>query len=193
MITRRLLEYLPFALPLYLVRLQLGPLPTTVLELYLMILFVTFVYEYRFAGIRQGWHSLGKFRLPILAWLSTTLLAVFVAPHFIAGLGLWRAYILEPVLVFSILRSFFPVPILSRNLFLVVIGLTVWALIQFVTGYGIPHPWNVAILAGRRATGPFPYPNALALFVAPIGAYALSLIVGATFMSPLRGAERFAS
>jgi putative inorganic carbon (HCO3(-)) transporter len=46
-------------------------------------------------------------------------------------------------------------------------------LFQFVTGKGIPHPWNVAISAGRRATGPYPFPNALALFVTPLGVFAM--------------------
>jgi len=51
---------------------------------------------------------------------------------------------------------------------------TLWAAFQFATGLGIPSPWNVAIMAGRRATGPFPYPNALALLVVPIGAFAFA-------------------
>lgn len=180
MITRRLLEWLPFALPFYLVRIKIGPLPTTLLEVYLGLIFVAFVYENGLEGIRSSWRSLGRFRLLIIAWLVATLLAVFVAPNIIGGLGLWRAYILEPILVFSILRSlnsrYAILDGLSRNLFLTVIAITAWALVQFITGHGIPHPWNVAIRAGRRATGPFPYPNALALFVAPIGAYALSVI-----------------
>jgi O-antigen ligase len=49
-----------------------------------------------------------------------------------------------------------------------------WALFQFVTGFKIPHPWDVSIADGRRATGPFPYPNALALLVVPIGVYAFA-------------------
>ncbi len=175
MITRRLLSELPFALPLYLLRLKIGPLPTTALELYLLILFAAFLNEYRLIGLREAWCALERFRWPVFAWVATTLLAVFIAQNPIAGLGLWRAYVLEPVLVFSLLRLVLPSPsLLIRNLFCVVIGVTIWAVIQYVTGYGIPHPWNVPIELGRRATGPFPYPNALALFVAPIGAYALS-------------------
>jgi putative inorganic carbon (HCO3(-)) transporter len=48
------------------------------------------------------------------------------------------------------------------------------ALFQFVTGWFIPSPWNVGILEGRRATGIFPFPNALALFVVPVGACAIA-------------------
>jgi O-antigen ligase len=180
MITRRLLEWLPFVLPFYLVRLKIGPLPTTILEIYLGLIFAAFIYENGLEGIRSAWRSLDRFHLPVIAWLVATLLAVFVAPNIIGGLGLWRAYILEPILIFSILRSLNSrhaiLYALSRNLFFTVIAVTAWALVQFITGHGIPHPWDVAIRAGRRATGPFPYPNALALFVAPIGAYALSVI-----------------
>lgn len=46
-----------------------------------------------------------------------------------------------------------------------------WAVLQFVGALPIPSPWDVPISEGRRATGPFPFPNALALFVVPFGAY----------------------
>jgi O-antigen ligase len=74
---------------------------------------------------------------------------------------------------------------LSKNLFLVTVILTLWALIQFMTGEGIPHPWNISIAEGRRATGPFPYPNALALFVVPVGARALTKLSSFRSILPL--------
>lgn len=179
--TIALLSALPFALPLYLVRLTFGPLPTTLLELYLGVISLVFLFEGRTQAIVNGWKNLGHFRFPLIAWFVTTLIAVVVSPNTVTGLGLWRAYVLEPIGIFFILSSLSSSqarPILSRrlskNLFLITIFLTLWAVIQFVTGLGIPHPWDVSIIEGRRATGPFPYPNALALFVVPIGALALT-------------------
>ena len=61
---------------------------------------------------------------------------------------------------------------LETVLFLSVCLVAGWAVIEFVTGAGIPAPWNVSILEGRRATGPYSYPNAVALFVGPITAWA---------------------
>jgi O-antigen ligase len=175
---QRLLVALPLLLPLYLLRFKLGPFPTTALEIYLLILFAVFTYEQGMAGWKQVWKKLGAWQWPVLAWLVVSLAACFWAPSIIAGLGLWRAYVLEPVLVFALLpalltgereRKYF-----EWSMYGLVAWVTLWAAFQFATGYGIPSPWNVAISAGRRVTGPFEYPNALALLVVPIGAYAFA-------------------
>ncbi len=178
-IFKHLISFLPWALPLYLVRFRIGPLPTTLLELVLVVLFVSFTVAYGQKGWREGWKNLGAWQWLVIAWLVTTFAAIWWAADPVAGLGLWRAYILEPLLVFTILATVKDIAIIKRlqtNLCLVVIFLAGWAVVQFVTGWGIPHPWNVAIGAGRRATWPFPYPNALALFVVPIAAWAFSRV-----------------
>lgn len=196
--TATLLGWLPFALPMYLIRFRLGPIPTTALEIYLGILGVVFLVEGRREGIRIGWKNLARFQYAIMAWVITTFIAVMTAPSMTTGLGLWRAYVLEPVgviLLLAAIKEFVwmsleerkgseglvdaphrVTELMTQNLFLVTIILALWAVVQYVTGHGIPHPWNIDILAGRRATGPFPYPNALALFVAPVGALALTKI-----------------
>ena len=63
------------------------------------------VVEHGVQGVWDGWKGLEWFRSPLLAWLVTTLIAVFVSPSLVTGLGLWRAYVLEPALVFFILKS----------------------------------------------------------------------------------------
>ncbi len=170
------LTWLPMATLLYLVRFHIGPLPTTLLEIYIGAIIVLFTIVHGMSGWIVAWGRVRSWRAPIVAWLIVTLIAVFVAPDHIAALGLWRAYILEPVLVFillaAVIRSEDEKRQLIRSLFLTVCLLAAWAAIQFVTGWGIPHPWNVSIAEGRRATGPFPFPNALSLFVVPIGALA---------------------
>lgn len=176
---RALVVHLPFAAVLYVIRFHLGPLPTTALELYLTALFIVFTIVHGLTGWRDGWRQLGSWRAPILAWFAVTLIAVAVAPDHISGFGLWRAYVLEPLLAFVALAFYADdervVRDLRRHVFFLPIFLALWAAIQFVTGRGIPYPWDVGILEGRRAVGPFPYPNALSLFVAPIGAWAFVL------------------
>lgn len=169
---KRMLYVLPLFLPLYTLRFHLGPFPTTLLELYVLGLIGLFTYKNGFVGWKRGWERLGAWRYPVLAWFFVTLVSVFVAPDNIGGLGLWRAYVLEPLLVFvlmaEVLRDSVDLVRIRRHFFGVTIILAGWALMQFVTGQGIPHPWDVAIRAGRRATGPFPFPNALSLFAAPV-------------------------
>ncbi|MDP3794128.1 MAG: hypothetical protein Q8R07_05280, partial [Candidatus Uhrbacteria bacterium] len=173
------LTWLPMATLLYLVRFHIGSLPTTLLEIYIGAIIILFTMAHGVSGWIVGWNRLRFWRAPISAWFIVTLIAVIVAPDHIAALGLWRAYVLEPLLIFVILGFFRDdqkvIAGLRRNIFLFPIFLALWATVQFVTGLGIPHPWDVAILAGRRATGPFPYPNALSLMVAPIGALAFAI------------------
>lgn len=168
---------LPLALPLYLVRFRIGPLPTTVLEAYLLVLFVVATVGFGLVSWKKGWVAMSGWQWPVLLWTMATLAAVFWSPSIVTGLGLWRAYVLEPVLVFVLLfglRDIVDRKRIEQSIRLVITIVGFWAIYQFVTGQGIPSPWNVSIADGRRATGPFPYPNALALFVVPFGAYLFS-------------------
>jgi O-antigen ligase len=109
------------------------------------------------------------------AWVAVTLLAVAIAPSLHAALGLWRAFVLEPVLWLLVACALqVDREALWKQLSWVVWVLAGVAAFQFVSGWFIPSPWNVGILEGRRATGIFPFPNALALFVAPVGALAIA-------------------
>jgi O-antigen ligase len=165
---------LPLALPLYLVRFKIGPLPTTLLEVYLLVLFVTAMLGFGTGSWKKGLKEMGEWKWPVLLWSIATLAAVFWSPSIVTGFGLWRAYVLEPVLVFVLLfglREIVDRKQIERSMRLVITIVGFWAIYQFISGQGIPSPWNVSIADGRRATGPFPYPNALALFVVPMGAY----------------------
>lgn len=165
---------LPLVLPLYLVRFRIGPLPTTLLEIYLLVWFLVALLGFGTTLWKSARQSIWSWRWPLIAWVLVSFASIFWSPSMITGLGLWRAYILEPVLVFVVLhglRAQLHEAYFVRSMRLVILIVGFWAIAQFVTGEGIPHPWNVSIEEGRRATGPFPYPNALALFVVPIAAY----------------------
>lgn len=175
MISRLILGFLPFALPLYVIRFRMGPLPTTLLEISLIVLLLAWTLTRR----QNGWKNAGQnlsvrgWLWPLIAWLLAGSIGVAVASDHLAALGLWRAYFLEPTLLFwmlaDLIRDDSDKRILLRSLIITVGALTIWAVFQTVTGYGIPSPWH-APPAGIRATGPFPYPNALALFVVPLAA-----------------------
>lgn len=168
---------LPLALPLYLVRFKIGPIPTTLLEVYLLVWFSLTVYRLQLTAFKKGWKEMGEWKWPVALWFAATLAAVFWSPSIVTGLGLWRAYVLEPVLVFVLLfglRDIVDRKRIEQSMRIVITIVGFWAIYQFITVQGIPSPWNVSIADGRRATGPFPYPNALALFVVPFGAYLFS-------------------
>ncbi len=173
--------FLPVFLPAYEVRFRIGPLPTTALEIVLVAIFLLFTFTNGIRGWKAGAGRLGAFRLPILLWCAASFIAVLWSPDMYHGLGLWRAYILEPVLLLLVLAYEFQEPhrrgFLRLSMYALVWAMAAWGAFEFVTGLGIPSPWNVAIGEGRRATGPFPFPNALALLAAPIGAYAFARFV----------------
>jgi O-antigen ligase len=135
------LPWIPLALPLYLIRFRIGGLPTTLLELLLLALLATFTYTERAEGWQRGWERMGKWRGVVVAWVLTTIVAVVAAPQLFAGFGLWRAYVLEPVLVFVVLQAVLTEEWqrqrLQRTLLLVVFPLVTWAVVQFITGKGI--------------------------------------------------------
>ena len=169
----------PLLLPLYLVRLHLGPLPTTLLELSWLLVCAAVTWESGFSIWKEGIQRTKTWHLPVIAWIIATAIAVLITPNHLAAFGLWRAYVIEPVLFFIILAATMKTrsdrEIVIKSFIGVSIVIALWSIIQFVTNQGIPHPWNVEILH-RRATGPFPFPNAVSLFCAPIAALCVGLL-----------------
>ncbi|HWQ99291.1 MAG TPA: O-antigen ligase family protein [Candidatus Methylomirabilis sp.] len=167
---------LPILLPTYVVRGSLGPIPTTGLELILIATLVAWTLKRGKSGVRETWTALRPWRGPALLWLAAGLVAVIVSPVHLQALGLYRAYFIEPLLIFfvgaDLVRTLDDQRKLAQGFATITILLSIWAAIQMLTGWGIPHPWDA--VPGRRAVGPFSFPNALALFVTPIAALAFA-------------------
>ncbi len=166
---------LPWAVLGYGVRFPLFGIPTTGLELYLLGLFTVFSVARGWSAWVRAWKVLPA-RWLLLAWVLIGAAAVLWTPVFWKAFHLWRPYFLEPVLALMLVNVVLTQKKdrddLRTSAWTVVIFVSVWAIVEFVTGKGIPHPWNVPIADGRRATGPYGYPNAVALFTAPLVAYA---------------------
>ncbi|NBS68558.1 O-antigen ligase domain-containing protein, partial [bacterium] len=151
--------------PTYLIRFSVGPLPTTLLEVLFLLLFgIWFIRRLRH-------HSLSapsKKILVLFILLSVTSLIVVPAEHLLSSVGLWRAYLLEPLLLGWLLWHEFQDTSLRVRAFLSLSlsAFTIAALgiFQFSSGLGIPAPWDIE----RRITSVFDYPNALGLFLAPV-------------------------
>jgi len=174
-------------LPIYLVRVALPlpgtgiNLPTTLLELFFLILFSVWLFT---DAMRPGaWRALREWAMPISLFVAGATISVAVAPSFMPSLGLWRAYIVEPILFFAMFSDIIGrkkrgVAVLcALGTTLAIVGII--AVYQKITGFGIPNPiW--AAEATRRATAFYGFPNAIGLFAAPVTmlmvAWAVSLL-----------------
>ena len=169
------------ALPSYLIRFRVGPIPMTVLEGMILIIFAVWFVKRNSRihnpsspplNLRGGRVGL-SFYIPLLLFLLASTLSMFVSPDLRAASGIWKAYFVEPILFFFVLRDLIRnhvtrytlhVTQIIAALSLTALALSLYAIYQRFTGFGIPPPWDTEL----RVTSIFPYPNALALFLAPL-------------------------
>ncbi|MBI4435126.1 O-antigen ligase family protein [Candidatus Uhrbacteria bacterium] len=173
-------------LPSYLLRTELFGVPTTLLELLAVTFLVVWVIRHfpvpqlPKGGLGGVAERLSGVTVTAAFLLLAATIAVFVAPDRLAALGVWKAYFIEPILLFfavrhELLRA--PTPpsppsgrggILAEQLFVALgvsaLVLSLIAIFQWLTGSGLPIPWDIE----RRVTSVFDYPNALGLFLGPI-------------------------
>jgi putative inorganic carbon (hco3(-)) transporter len=88
------------SMPLYAVRWHIGPLPTTLLEIVILIAVALYAFE-----VWRHKAQLPKrtpYDIPIALFLVAGLIGVFVAPEHRGALGVFRAYLLEPIAVYYV-------------------------------------------------------------------------------------------
>jgi len=166
-------------LPLYFIRFSFFNIPSTLLEVLIIILFIVWFYKnYQSIFLRLK-HNLAirkvsgryPFDWEIIAWLIISLVAVVTAGLSFKALGIWRAYFFEPALLFIIFVNVFnakeKIIKIAYALSISALVISLIAVFQYLTGWFIPNDfWAQA--TSRRATSLFSYPNAVGLYLAPI-------------------------
>lgn len=156
------------ALPAYLLRLEIFSLPTTMLELMLGVLTIFWLVRFLFLKERIDLLFVKPWLPPLILLIVAGLISVAVAPDKVAALGLFRAYIIEPILFSAIFYTILKQPKDAETaLFFLGLGalpVALFAIYQRLTGQAIPIPWDIE----QRATSVFPYPNAVGLYLGPI-------------------------
>lgn len=89
--------------PAYVLRWHAGPLPSTLLEASLLLTLVAFAYESWRQGVMPSLRT--PFTLPAAIFVVAGAISVLVAPDHRAALGIYRAYLLEPILFFFVLGT----------------------------------------------------------------------------------------
>lgn len=159
------------ALPLYLVRTRLFGLPTTLLEAIALGSFAGFYLRVVLdSRIIASWRENKRQALlaPTLFLLAASAMAVLVPDDRIAALGVWRAYFLEPIVALPLICVALRDSKARSAAFAILAGETVAiaavALFQALGAIPAAGVWA----AERRATGIYPYPNAVGLFLGPL-------------------------
>jgi putative inorganic carbon (HCO3(-)) transporter len=170
-------------LPIYLLRFNVGPIPTTALEVLLLICAVVWLIRFTHPDAnlthpdtrRDLLAKTSYFVRPTILLIAAASFGVVVAPDTFSALGIWKAYFIEPILVAIMMLTSFDRDDWSnalRALSISAIALSIFAIVQYFTGMGIPAPWDIEL----RVTSVFDYPNALGLFLAPIVSFNLILL-----------------
>jgi len=163
-------------LPIYQLRFSIGPLPSTLLEVFIVIIFLRWLWSV--VRERQLPHVIfpGKWLIVLLVVAAT--IGIVVAPDTRDALGVWKAFIIEPVLFYLVVVNVMKRESDQKNMLyclgLSVIGLAVIALLQYVGAWPALEPWISE--SPKRVSSIFGYPNALGLFVAPVTGLMLGLL-----------------
>ncbi|MFP4514661.1 MAG: O-antigen ligase family protein [Parcubacteria group bacterium] len=177
-----------FALPSYLIRFEVLGLPMTFLEAIILIAFAFFIIQKGpriIKRLKNKIHNkaLNKsqnypFRYEILAILLAAYLAIFFSDFSLSALGVFKAYFLEPVMLYILIINYFNLKsdwkqivwALSISAFFI----SIVAIFQQISGlYIFNEFWAQA--ETRRVTSIFAYPNAIGLYLAPVVLLALGL------------------
>lgn len=163
------------AIPAYTLRWRVGFYPTTVLEITLFLSALTLVAESWRAHVWPIWPR--SFTWPILLFVLAGTISVFVAPDRIKALGLYRAYILEPIAFFVVVVN---VARTRSRILLLLGGLgfagTVASMLNIAAVINAIHQHTFE--AGANSpVAIYNTPNALALFVGPLVAIAGAIVV----------------
>jgi O-antigen ligase len=151
-------------LPLYVVRYQVGPVPTTVLENLVLLTIALYVVGRIQAGT-WVWPRSGL-EIPTAALLLAGAIAIFVAPDHRGAVGIYRAYFVEPVILFYIAIDLLRTP---HDFRVVLLGLALGSTIFAVLNYGA---WVIALMNHTVAIANAPEalytsPNQVALYFEP--------------------------
>ncbi len=176
-----------FALPTYLVRFSICGLPTTLLEMSILLTFLSWViqnrkYLFKIKNRRADSQPY-PFGWEIILVIIISFIAIFIGGINNQALGIFKAYFIEPIFVFILILNTQRGEKGMKNVItaltlstLVVSALAIWQKItgQFIFNEFWADPEN------RRVVSFYGYPNAIALYVAPIITLSIGLFINKT-------------
>jgi O-antigen ligase len=170
-----------FALPSYLIRFNILGIPSTFLEIMILLVFIFFIFQkgpYILKNLKKKIKNKRTnklqeypFKYEIIVILIIAYLAVFFADFSFSALGAFKAYFFEPIILYILIINYFNIKDDWKKivwaLSLSTLLISIIAIFQQISGlYIFNEFW--AQTETRRVTSIFPYPNAIGLYLAPI-------------------------
>lgn len=165
-----------FLLPTYLIRFNLGPLPSTLLEIMIWIIFIIWIIKYHRSIINNLISTIKNnynytLFIATFFFLVASTISIFTSIDLRAAAGEWKAFYIEPIIIFLILITTIKTKKQINNIIyaLVLSGLitALLAIYQHFTGWLVPYSfWQNRNTF--RVTGWYGFPNAVGLFLAPL-------------------------
>ena len=158
-------------LPTYLIRFKLFGVPTTLLELLIAaFLFLTLI-NFKLTDLVKL-KSLGKINLSAGLFILAGIISTIVSPEPLRALGLLKAFIIEPVLLFYATIVTIKLPkdkiVVLRWLLASSFLISLFGIVQYFTYLNLPIKFWGSGDEGLRITSIFEHPNQLALYLAPL-------------------------
>lgn len=157
-------------LPTYLIRLEIFGYPTTFLEL-IMLIVIGVIFTRNLNNLYKL-KTLGSINIAISLFAIAGIISTFVSPDQTHALGILKAFIIEPILFFYAARL-----VLTREndlkwpvrlLFLSAVIISLFGIVQYFTLIHLPMRFWGTGAEVERISSVFDYPNALALYLAPL-------------------------
>jgi putative inorganic carbon (hco3(-)) transporter len=166
-------------LPAYALRFSVISIPTTALEVMVgVFLLSAAVLNFNRESLRKI-EGLGKVNLWIGLFFMAGIISTIVSPEPTRALGQLKAFILEPILIFyAVIVSFKGVDSLRTPLKMLLWSasmISLFGAVQYYTHLMLPLRFWGNGEEMKRITSVFEYPNALALYLAPLLVFFLAL------------------
>lgn len=164
------------ALPAYLVRFNILSLPSTLLEIMILISFATWFIKKYWLNLKDLFKKPASvksypFSGEIIALVILAFIAAGIAGFNASALGAWKAYFFEPILVFILIMNVFQDAKKREKIYwaflISSIAISLFAIYQKITGAFISNEFWAATET-RRVISVFEYPNAVGLYLAPL-------------------------
>ncbi len=158
-----------FSLPVYLIRFNIGSIPSTMLEIMILIIFTVWLFKDRpWKNFKQRYFKKRNkypYYIEIIGILIAAWFGLLIANFNPGALGIFKAYFIEPIMLYIVLvnRGYTSV---KKFIWPLSLSALIVSLIAIFQQYTIGFDLNS--IMQTKVSSVFSYPNALGLFLGPI-------------------------